>query len=462
VCLAPLLAALRGRRTLVRLGLGWLTGAVAGAALVLGPTGEALARYFEIPPALGWLGAFALSQLYGALPFVLFAFLCGDPARGRALLVCARVGAALIVSEAFRSVFLGGLPWGLFALSLAPVPWLAQTAAWGGAALVGGLLAAANAGWLRSRLAVVGIAALLAAPTLQGDVAPDGPGAVSVVRDDAPRAPGALRVRLVQGALPASFRRDPRRVPDALARLAAAGAGGAADLVVWSESALAAPLPANLAALRGRFDGGDFLLLGAPRTVQRDGRTALYNAAVLVDADARWIAAHDKTRLVPFAETPRETPGDAPRALPVRTHRIGAMICYELIFADVARSLVRDGAGLLVNLSNDEWFGTSRGSEQHFATAVIRAIETRRPLLRATNTGITAALDASGRVIARLPAGEPAALVVDVHPAHGIPLAVRLADSWTWLSLAITLLFLGSDARGDGERGTGPQPARLR
>jgi apolipoprotein N-acyltransferase len=182
----------------------------------------------------------------------------------------------------------------------------------------------------------------------------------------------------------------------------------------------------------------------APRPEQRDGRTALYNAAVLVDARAAWVAAHDKIHLVPFTETPRETPGGAPRALPVGAHRIGALICYELIFADVARALVRDGAGLFVNLSNDEWFGTSRGSEQHFAAAVIRAIETRRTVLRATNTGITAALDASGRVVARLPAGAPSALLVDVRPARHTPLAVRLGNTWTRLALTALVLTKGS------------------
>lgn len=435
VCLVPLLAALRGRKLAGRAGLGWVAGGVAGAALVLHPTGVALARYFELTPAQGYLGSFALSQLYGALPFVAFAALGGDPARGTALGACARAGAALVVAELFRSVFLGGLPWGLFAYALAPAPWLAQAAAWGGAALLGFALAALNAAWLRSRRLALALAVALALPGAFASSDPAGPGAVAAA-DGAAKAAEALRVRLVQGNLPAAWRRDPLRVPEALARLGAASDGAPVDLVVWPESALAAPLPANLSSLRtatGALDAGAFLLLGAPRTEARDGASSLFNSAVLVAADGRLLAAHDKTRLVPVAESRRETPGAHPRVLGLGEQRVGALICYELVFADVARALVRDGAGLLVNLSNDEWFGTTRGAEQHFAAAVIRAIETRRPLLRATNTGVTAAVDAWGRVVARLPSGELGALVVDVRPAHTLTLAVRLGD---WVALA--------------------------
>jgi apolipoprotein N-acyltransferase len=443
VCLVPLLAALRGRNLAARAGFGWLAGGVAGAVLVLHPTGIALARYFELAPAPAYLGSFVLSQLYGALPFVGFAALCGDPARGTALAACARAGAALVVAEGFRSWFLGGLPWGLFAYALAPAPWLAQAAAWGGAALLGFALAALNAAWLRSRWLALALAATVALPGAFASSDPAAPGAVAAPADGAPRAAEALRVRLVQGNLPAAWRRDPRRVPEALARLGAASDGAPVDLVVWPESALAAPLPANLSSLRaasGALDAGAFLLLGAPRTEARDGAARLFNSAVLVAGDGRLLAAHDKTRLVPIAESRRETPGAAPRALALGERRVGALICYELVFAGVARALVRDGAELLVNLSNDEWFGTTRGVEQHFAAAVIRAIETRRPLLRATNTGVTAAVDAWGRVVARLPSGQVGALVVDVRPAHAITLAVRFGD-WVTLACALALAF---------------------
>jgi apolipoprotein N-acyltransferase len=438
VCLVPLLLALRGHGLAARALLGWITGSVAGAALVLHPTGVALARYFELPAAAGYLGAFGLSQLYGGLPFAVFGAFCGDLARGGAASQSVRAGAALVLSESLRSVLLGGLPWGLLAYALAPAPWLAQPAAFGGAALLGFLLAALNAALLSSRALAAGLLLLLALPGLGGDSDPREPGAVVAADANTARESHALRVRLVQGNLPAEWRRDPRRVPEALARLGAASAGPRVDLGVWPESALAAPLPANLSSLArtpGALDANFFLLLGAPRTEAREGAARLYNSAVLVATDGRLLASHDKTRLVPVAETRTESPGAAARALTLGEHRIGALICYELIFPAVSRALVRDGAELLVNLSNDEWFGTTRGVEQHFAAAVIRAIETRRPLLRATNTGVTAAIDARGRVVARLPDGETGALVVDVQPAHGITPAVRFGDWVPWASL---------------------------
>jgi apolipoprotein N-acyltransferase len=80
--------------------------------------------------------------------------------------------------------------------------------------------------------------------------------------------------------------------------------------------------------------------------------------------------------------------------------RLGAFICYEAIYPDLVRRFVAKGAGVLVNLTNDAWFGRSSAPHQHFAMAVARAVETRRYLMRAANTGISAIVDPYGRVLA--------------------------------------------------------------
>jgi len=113
--------------------------------------------------------------------------------------------------------------------------------------------------------------------------------------------------------------------------------------------------------------------------------------------------------------------GESIAPLPWRDTRLGILICYEVLFPDLSRELVRRGAGVLVNPSNDAWFEGTAGPEQMAAAAVLRAVATRRPLLRATPTGITVAIDARGRVVAQLARGPAGALVVDVWPASRNP-----------------------------------------
>ena len=96
---------------------------------------------------------------------------------------------------------------------------------------------------------------------------------------------------------------------------------------------------------------------------------------------------------------------------------------------------MRNGAGVLANLSNDAWFGGSGGAEQHFAASIVLAATHRRPLLRSTPTGVTAAIDAGGRVAARLPPDEPGVLAVEVAPGTGLAPAVWLGDAPGWFAL---------------------------
>ena len=170
------------------------------------------------------------------------------------------------------------------------------------------------------------------------------------------------------------------------------------------------------------------------------------------------VAIHDKTHLLPFFErTPAWlaqgdaglTAGRSPAVLRSGERiSIGPLLCYEVLFPSVARRQVEDGATLLVNLSNDAWFAGSGGAEQHFAAAVVLAATLGRPLLRATPSGVTAAVAASGRVAARLPADRPGALVVDVTPSHARTPASRTGDAPAWIALAVAALWTGAAAAG--------------
>jgi apolipoprotein N-acyltransferase len=153
-------------------------------------------------------------------------------------------------------------------------------------------------------------------------------------------------------------------------------------------------------------------------TVADTKEGAPLNSAVLLGPDGTFIDRYDKINLVPFGEyVPKFfgfvnritqeagdfAPGERMVVFPMGDHKLGTFICYESVFPSQVREFVKNGANLLVNLSNDGYFGHSAAREQHLEIARMRAVENRRWLLRSTNDGITAAIDPAGRVIQRLP-----------------------------------------------------------
>jgi apolipoprotein N-acyltransferase len=144
------------------------------------------------------------------------------------------------------------------------------------------------------------------------------------------------------------------------------------------------------------------------------------NSAVVLDPEGRLLLQYDKIHLVPFgeyvpwwafpgrvgkiaAEAGNFVPGSAYQVARTPEGAIGVFICYESIFPQLVRRIVSEGAGVLVNVSNDAWYGDSPAAFQHLEMARLRAIENRRTLLRATNDGITAVIDPYGRVASELP-----------------------------------------------------------
>lgn len=447
VCLAPLALALCGRDARQRAGLGWLMGTTAALGTI-GPTVYASATlFFGLGPPAALLLVLAVGQLFAALPIALFAWLAGDPLGAGPLRSALRLACAWTAQELLRT--LCGLPWAFLAHALAPVPALLQAAGLGGAFLVSFWLAAWNAALgialatrsPRPALATAGAVAALV-------------GAHAVASATAPPASGpTLRARLVQPQVPEAWRGSPAGVHQSLDRLAELTRGDPVDLAVWPENAVSVLLPVNdlplERGLRGVGDSAAWIVLGAPR-VAPDRR--FRNSAFLVSPRGGIAAVHDKVHLVPFAEAlplsarwlglhdPGYVPGDRPSVLSAGAARLGPLVCYEVIFPELARDLVRQGANVLVNVSNDYWLGGPGGGEQHLAAAVLRAVEVARPLLRATNTGITAAIDARGRILARLPRGVPEAATVTVQLSEGLTLYARTGDAFAWLAAAAAVL----------------------
>ena len=222
------------------------------------------------------------------------------------------------------------------------------------------------------------------------------------------------------------------------------------DLIVWPETALpvfyqqAAPLIDPLA--REARAVGSSLVIGAP--VARDD--ARYNAVVVPGDPPQF---YDKRHLVPFGEyvpfrdiaggildfvgTPLGDFSAGQSAAPLRAagHDLGVSICYEVTFgAEVADAL--PAADLLLNVSNDAWFGASTAPWQHLQMARMRALETGREMIRATNTGVSAIIDARGAIRQVGPVFESAILSATVQPRAGTTPYVRWRD-WPIAALAI-------------------------
>jgi len=272
-----------------------------------------------------------------------------------------------------------------------------------------------------------------------------------------------LRVSLLQGNVPQSMKWEPEKFVQTLQLYEKLVAQAKGELIILPETALPAPLsripPEYIEKLRGiAFSKNANLLIGVP--VQENDK--FYNAAVSMGvADAQ---QYRKVHLVPFGEyMPLRGPlawfyanltipmsdfaaGDPLQApIKINGQTLGISICYEDAFArDVLRTM--PDATLLVNISNDAWFGRSAAAEQHLQLARMRAIETGRPMLRANNTGITAVIDDKGRVTQRLEPWTEGILEATIQGRKGAtPYAM-------WGDLPILLICLAGLGIGAAQR----------
>lgn len=249
-----------------------------------------------------------------------------------------------------------------------------------------------------------------------------------------------VSVALVQGNIAQDQKWLPENLFSTLRLYHAATEQSHARLVIWPETAIPAfrqrvekfflqPLSQRL-ALQGRT-----LLSGIP-LLERDGEhSAYYNAIVMLGADS---GTYQKRHLVPMGEyLPFEAllrpllefiqipfssfSAGVEQQPPLKTGElvIAPTVCYEIAYPHLAFSHLPQ-ANLLVTVSNDGWFGDSLAPQQHLQIARMRALEFARPLLRATNTGITALIGADGEIVGQLPQSEQGVLEVEVQPRQGV------------------------------------------
>lgn len=201
--------------------------------------------------------------------------------------------------------------------------------------------------------------------------------------------------------------------------------------------------------------------LGAGDQPTHNGRADEFVSASFFLPDGTYAGHYDKMHLVPFGEyTPYKqlfffaghlldqlnfVPGTQRRLFSSGGRRFGVFICYESIFGDEVREFALKGAQVLVNLSDDGWYGDTSAPWEHLDMARMRAIENRRWLLRDTNTGLTASIDPYGRIISAMPRHVRGAIEVPFAFCNDVTVYTRFGDWIGWLcAIAVVSVLVGS------------------
>lgn len=384
-----------------------------------------------------------------------------------------RLGLALIftlplvwvAAEYLRGHLFSGFPWGLMGYAAIDMPTLRQAADLVGVYGLSWLFVLVNcAGLLLIQQArrpstwlALGVTALLVAGTWFYAAQP---------RPQAAAQGQSLQVGLIQGNIAQQQKWDPafrQTTLDTYKRLSLAAVKQGADLLIWPEAATPFYLQEPGSDSRQVFDlveqSARPLLLGAPSyTVGSDGAYRHHNSAYLLDSTGQIAGRSDKIHLVPFGEyvplgkllffinklvtgVGDYTPGEV-NPLALNGHQLGVLICYEAIFPELARQYVKGGSLLLVNITNDAWFGRSSAPRQLLDMTRMRAIENRIWIARAANTGISALISPDGRVLYQTAIFTPSQIVGKVVLGAAPTLYKRYGDSFAIACVLVTALGL--------------------
>jgi apolipoprotein N-acyltransferase len=451
------------------------------------------------------LGILLLFSLYLGLYHALFAGILSMSCRAgfgrRAALLLSPLA---WVAVEFARGRITGFPWDLLALTQIDNPVLTRLAPYTGAWGISFIVAAVNAAWLiplslrerrytRNILTVTGVAFVIAYVAAARYLMPPR-------REAAPAAAVLVQENLSVGAEASGPVMDKQEMlrtfsemslfPPPQARCdgipeapqtrcqgfaAATAASNApittttflapADVIVWPES----PAPfedsdpdfrqalSHLARTAHSAVIADNVAIVRNRTVKRGYNQ--FNSADFIRPDGSFAGRYDKMHLVPFGEyTPYKNlfffagsllqdvglfdPGTNRVVFQTGGHTFGTFICYESIFGDEVRQFVRNGAQVLVNISDDGWYGDTSAPWEHLNMVRMRAIETHRWVLRATNSGVTAAIDPYGRVTNAAPRHLRTSLRVHFEYEPDLTFYVRHGDWFAWLCSIVTAAML--------------------
>jgi apolipoprotein N-acyltransferase len=284
---------------------------------------------------------------------------------------------------------------------------------------------------------------------------------------EASRSP-SLKVGLVQGNIDQSIKWDESFQLETLKiyrRLSMKVAEDKPDLIIWPETAtpfffqeekkyqpFVLEIPERTNA---------FLLFGTPFYKAEKGKIDYYNSAFLVSPSKELVGRYDKIHLVPFGEyiplrgllffiessigegIGNFKPGKGVVNLSLPRGEFGVLICFEIIFPDLCRRFVKEGAEFLVTITNDAWFGRTSAPYQHLSMAAFRAIENRVFIARAANTGISAFIDPKGKIIKRGDIFTEEAIDGTIQMMKNRTFYTLYGDVFAWICSGFSMILLG-------------------
>jgi len=455
--------------------LGWLWGAIFFYGSCWWLT-YPMIHYASIPsyghiPA--WL-AYALLLLPVLLVALFPALFCLLLAQ-----VIARLGIAGILISPFVWITLElaryaitGEAWNALGYSQAFHPSLIHSARWGGFYAVSFLIVTTNAAFafalLRRTVLAATCSAVILVTVLLALVITH---LQTISEPEFSRGPGNLIVA-VQPNVPMAGSDDPVTMQELLNRHLQLSVKGLSEernshpdssLVIWPESPMNFSYwrDSHLRDVIGSFARNHHtsVLLNSLEPAPGGGE---YNSAILINEEGQKVAQYDKIRLMPFGEyvpLPRWlpgassvrgivgefTPGSSFTLMPLGGLRVGVFICIEAAHPSIARRFANEGADGFVNISNDGYLGPTAVMRQHLANAVFRAVENDRPLLRVTNSGISASIDSKGRIWSPTHAFETAVRAWDVdRETNARTFYSRHGDVFVYVCALISLGFISA------------------
>jgi apolipoprotein N-acyltransferase len=426
VALVPLLYGLRTLQASRALLAGMLAGFVQYVGLLYWVT-HVVVHYGQLPMALGVL-VMMLLALYLSLYTGLFA---GGVVFFRLRGIPAVVSAPLLwtVIEYAKSMLFTGFPWENLSHSQylnLPLIQVADITGGYGISFLIVLVNAALCGFIGTdsagrRNAVSGAAFAVFLLTLTTGYGFWRIGDVTSRLEAVPKQ----TVALIQGNIDQSIKWDPSFQNETVRiyrDLSLQAAKDSPKFIIWPETATPFMFQ-NRDELHEAVVGvakstGAWLLFGTPSYTRHQGELRFQNSAVVISPEGAIIGKYDKVHLVPYGEYVPLRPlfpfieklavgvgdflaGSGFEPVTVDGERVGVLICYEGIFPEIGRAYGRSDASLLVNITNDAWFGTTSAPFQHLSMTVFRAVENRLYVVRAANTGVSAIIDATGRITAQ-------------------------------------------------------------
>lgn len=369
----------------------------------------------------------------------------------------------------------GGFPWNNVSYTQAGYPILIQTADLFGVyglalfiIMVNQLLAEVIVGWGHARRIHLGVKAI-SAFIIFSLVLAYGWYRLDTISSRTP-IDRIARISLIQGNIPQEDKWDEALLEKNVRvykRYMSLIKESEVSLAVWPEAAYPYVIPLSQRAvnpdvlgLNPEKENGPWLLFGALSVDKANEKEPLYNSAILVDNFGDVRARYHKGHLVPFGEyVPYKKlfffakkltapvgeflAGKGFHPIQVKDFKVGPLICYEDVFPEISREFVVNGANLLINMTNDAWYGWTSAAYQHLAISIFRAVENRRYVVRATNTGVTAVIDPKGIVELETRLFTRGIMATGISLLSGLTVYDRIGDLFAYICSLIVILGTG-------------------